>query len=148
MTASPPTSDPCWAAGSRRACASRCARRARSASPSRSRSCSSRCSARINAGQKVATPAADVPFTQYYTPAIGVFGAHARVLHEPDRRRRHRARDGPAQARARHAAAAAVYLGAWLTGATLIGIASVVLLFVVAVPALGVDVYARAPGAI
>ena len=36
-----------------------------------------------------------------------------------------------------------IYLGAWLTGAALVGIASVVLLFVVAVPALGVDVYAR-----
>jgi ABC-2 type transport system permease protein len=36
-----------------------------------------------------------------------------------------------------------IYLGSWLTGATLTGIAAVVLLFAVAVPAFGVHVYAR-----
>jgi ABC-2 type transport system permease protein len=36
-----------------------------------------------------------------------------------------------------------IYLGSWLTGAALTGIASVVLLFAVAVPAFDVHVYAR-----
>ena len=36
-----------------------------------------------------------------------------------------------------------IYLGSWVTGAALTGIAAIVLLFVVAIPAFGVDVYAR-----
>ncbi len=36
-----------------------------------------------------------------------------------------------------------VYLGSWLTGAVLTGIASVLLMFVVAVPVFGVHIYAR-----
>ena len=37
----------------------------------------------------------------------------------------------------------AVYLGSWGAGAVLTGLAAIVLLFVVAIPAFGVDVYAR-----
>ena len=36
-----------------------------------------------------------------------------------------------------------VYLASWLTGAVLLGIASVVLMFVVGVPAFGVEIYPR-----
>ena len=68
--------------------------------------------------------------------------AHAGVLHEPDHRGRHRARDRAAQARARHAAAAAGLPRRVADRRRRGGILSVVLLFVVAVPAFGVHVYA------
>ena len=98
----------------------------------------------LNAGQEVASPAGgDVPFAQYYTPAIGVFAVTlacytslvigVATARETGLLKRVRGTPLPLP----------IYLGAWLTGAALVGIASVVLLFVVAVPALGVDVYAR-----
>ena len=98
----------------------------------------------LNAGQEVASPGGgDVPFAQYYTPAIGVFAVTlacyttlvigVATARETGLLKRVRGTPLPLP----------VYLGAWLTGAALVGIASVVLLFVVAVPALGVDVYAR-----
>jgi ABC-2 type transport system permease protein len=97
----------------------------------------------INSGQSVAAPSGgDVPFAQYYTPAIGVFAITLAcytsliigiaTARETGLLKRVRGTPLPLP----------VYLGAWLTGAALVGIASVVLLFVVAVPALGVDVYA------
>ena len=96
----------------------------------------------LNAGQDVAAPSGgDVPFAQYYTPAIGVFAITlacyssliigVATARETGLLKRVRGTPLPLP----------VYLGAWLTGAALVGIASVVLLFVVAVPALGVDVY-------
>ena len=98
----------------------------------------------INAGQDVAAPSGgDIPFAQYYTPAIGVFAITlacytsliigVATARETGLLKRVRGTPLPM----------AVYLGAWLTGAALVGMASVVLLFVVAVPALGVDVYLR-----
>jgi ABC-2 type transport system permease protein len=98
----------------------------------------------LNAGQNVASPGGgDVPFAQYYTPAIGVFAITlacytslvigVATAREMGLLKRVRGTPLPLP----------IYLGAWLTGAALVGIASVVLLFVVAVPALGVDVYAR-----
>jgi ABC-2 type transport system permease protein len=97
----------------------------------------------INSGQNVAAPSGgDVPFAQYYTPAIGVFAITLAcytsliigiaTARETGLLKRVRGTPLPLP----------VYLGAWLSGAALVGIASVVLLFVVAVPALGVDVYA------
>jgi ABC-2 type transport system permease protein len=97
----------------------------------------------INSGQNVAAPSGgDVPFAQYYTPAIGVFAITLAcytsliigiaTARETGLLKRVRGTPLPLP----------VYLGAWLAGAALVGIASVVLLFVVAVPALGVDVYA------
>jgi ABC-2 type transport system permease protein len=96
----------------------------------------------INSGQNVATPSGgDVPFSQYYTPAIGVFAITLAcytsliigiaTARETGLLKRVRGTPLPLP----------VYLGAWLTGAALTGIASVLLLFVVAVPALGVDIY-------
>ena len=98
----------------------------------------------INAGQDVAAPSGgDIPFAQYYTPAIGVFAITlacytsliigVATARETGLLKRVRGTPLPM----------AVYLGARLTGAALVGMASVVLLFVVAVPALGVDVYLR-----
>ena len=98
----------------------------------------------LNAGQEVAAPSGgDVPFAQYYTPAIGVFAVtlacySSLIIGVATARETgllKRVRGTPLPLR--------VYLGAWLTGAALVGIASVVLLFAVAVPALGVEVYAR-----
>jgi ABC-2 type transport system permease protein len=97
----------------------------------------------INEGVRVTLAGVDVPFTQYYTPAIGIFGLTTAcytslvvglaTARETGLLKRVRGTPLPMP----------VYLGAWLTGAALVGIASVVLLFVVAVPALGVDVYLR-----
>jgi ABC-2 type transport system permease protein len=96
----------------------------------------------LNADQNVTAPSGgDVRFAQYYTPAIGVFAitlaCYSSLIigiataRETGLLKRVRGTPLPLP----------IYLGAWLTGAALTGIASVVLLFVVAVPALGVDVY-------
>ena len=84
-----------------------------------------------------------MPFAQYYTPAIGVFAITlacytsliigVATARETGLLKRVRGTPLPLS----------IYLGAWLTGAALVGIASVLLLFAVAVPALGVDIYAR-----
>ena len=98
----------------------------------------------LNSGQDVTAPSGgDIPFAQYYTPAIGVFAITlacysslimgVATARETGLLKRVRGTPLPLP----------VYLGAWMAAAALTGIASVVLLFAVAVPALGVDVYAR-----
>ena len=100
----------------------------------------------INGSSRVAAtgPAAgDVPFAQFYTPSIGIFGltlaCYSTVIfglaHARDSGLLKRVRGTPLPL--------PVYLSSWLTGAVLTGIASVVLMFVVAVPAFGVDIYPR-----
>ena len=94
----------------------------------------------INDGVTVTLAGADVPFTQYYTPAIGVFGlttaCYTSLLvglataRETGLLKRVRGTPLPV----------AVYLGSWSAGAMLTGLGSVLMLFVVAVPAFGVDV--------
>lgn len=94
----------------------------------------------INDGVQVSLAGVDVPFTQYYTPAIGVFGlttaCYTSLLvglataRETGLLKRVRGTPLPV----------AIYLGSWSAGAMLTGLASVVLLFAVAVPAFGVDV--------
>ena len=97
----------------------------------------------LNADQKVTAPSgATVAFTQYYTPSIGVFALTlacytsliigVATARETGLLKRVRGTPLPLP----------VYLGARLIGAGVVGILSVVLLFVVAVPAFGVDVYA------
>jgi ABC-2 type transport system permease protein len=97
----------------------------------------------LNSDQKVASPSGgDVPFVQYYTPAIGTFALMlacytsliigVATARETGLLKRVRGTPLPLP----------VYLGAWLIGAGLVGMLSIVLLFVVAVPALGVHVYA------
>ena len=82
------------------------------------------------------------PLRAVYTPSIGISGWPPRatrtlVFGSPA------PATGPAQARARHAAAdARSTSAAWLIGAALTGCLAVVLLFAVAVPVFGVDVYA------
>ena len=100
----------------------------------------------LNSGTRVAAAGAaggKVAFAQFYTPSIGIFGltmaCYAGVVTGLAA-----ARDSGLLKRVRGTPLPmSVYLGAWLTGAALTGIAAVVLLFVVAVPAFGVHVYAR-----
>ena len=71
----------------------------------------------------------DVRFVQFYAPSIGIFGlATAR-----DERLLKRVRGTPLPM--------PVYLGSWLTGAMLLGMASVTLMIVVAVPVFGFDIF-------
>ena len=97
----------------------------------------------LNADQTVTAPSgATVKFTQYYTPSIGVFALTlacytsliigVATARETGLLKRVRGTPLPLP----------LYLGAWLIGAGVVGILSVVLLFVVAVPAFGVHVYA------
>jgi ABC-2 type transport system permease protein len=91
----------------------------------------------------------DVPFAQFYTPAIGVFGltlaCYSNVIFGLST-----ARDEGVLKRVRGTPLPMpVYLGAWLTGAALIGVLSVVLMFAVAIPLFGVDLYpANMPAAV
>ena len=100
----------------------------------------------LNSGAEVpaAGPAdGDVPFAQFYTPAIGVFGltlaCYTSVIFGIST-----ARDEGLLKRVRGTPLPMpVYLGAWLTGAVLVGVLSVILMFAVAVPLFGVDIYPR-----
>ena len=98
----------------------------------------------LSAGSMVAAPGpagGDVPFAQFYTPAIGVFGltlaCYSNVIFGLST-----ARDEGLLKRVRGTPLPMpVYLAAWLTGAALIGVLSVVLMFAFAVPLFGVDIY-------
>ena len=84
-----------------------------------------------------------VPFAQFYTPSIGVFGltlaCYTSVIFGLAT-----ARDEGVLKRVRGTPLPMpAYLGAWLTGAAVTGILSVVLMFGVAVPVFGVDIYPR-----
>lgn len=100
----------------------------------------------INGNVMVAAPgpsSGEVRFAQFYAPSIGIFGltlaCYSNVIFglasARDERLLKRVRGTPLPMGA--------YLGSWLTGAALLGIASVVLMFVVAVPVFGVDIYPR-----
>jgi ABC-2 type transport system permease protein len=90
-----------------------------------------------------------VAFAQYYTPSIGIFGLATGcytglifgVAYARDEGLLKRVRGTPLPMW--------TYLGAWMTGTILTGIASVVLMFAVAVPLFGVDIYpSQLPAAI
>jgi ABC-2 type transport system permease protein len=84
-----------------------------------------------------------VPFAQFYTPSIGIFGLTLAcyttlilgITTARDSGLLKRVRGTPLPM--------SIYLGSWLTGAVLTGLASVVLMFAVAVPVFGVDLYPR-----
>jgi ABC-2 type transport system permease protein len=83
-----------------------------------------------------------VAFSQFYTPSIGIFGltmaCYTSVIVGISA-----ARDLGLLKRVRGTPLPmGIYIGSWLTGAVLSGLAAVVLMFVVAVPAFGVHVYA------
>jgi ABC-2 type transport system permease protein len=83
-----------------------------------------------------------VAFAQFYTPSIGIFGltmaCYTSVIVGIST-----ARDMGLLKRVRGTPLPmGVYIGSWLTGAVLTGIAAVLLMFVVAVPVFGVHIYA------
>jgi ABC-2 type transport system permease protein len=85
----------------------------------------------------------EVSFAQYYTPSIGIFSlttaCYPAVIIGIAT-----ARDGGLLKRINGTPLPmSIYVGSWLAGAALTGIAGVVLLFAVAVPAFGVDVFPR-----
>jgi ABC-2 type transport system permease protein len=99
----------------------------------------------LNGNAMVSAPGGsggDVRFAQFYTPSIGIFGltmaCYSSVIigltTARDTGLLKRVRGTPLPMPA--------YLTAWLTAAVLTGIASVVLMFLVAVPAFGVHIYA------
>ena len=83
----------------------------------------------------------EVRFAQFYAPSIGIFGltmaCYSNVIfglsYARDERLLKRVRGTPLPM--------PVYLGSWLTGAVLLGMASVTLMIVVAVPVFGFDIY-------
>jgi ABC-2 type transport system permease protein len=82
-----------------------------------------------------------VPFAQFYTPSIGIFGltmaCYSSVIFGLTY-----ARDSGLLKRVSGTPTPMpVYLTAWLIAAVCVGIASVVLMFVVAVPVYGVEIY-------
>jgi ABC-2 type transport system permease protein len=85
----------------------------------------------------------DVPFAQFYTPSIGIFALTAACYSSlvvgfataRDKGLLKRVRGTPLPM--------GHYLSAWIVGAALTGFASVVLMFLVAIPVLGVEIYPR-----
>lgn len=83
-----------------------------------------------------------VRFAQFYAPSIGIFGlttaCYTSIIIGFSA-----ARDAGLLKRVRGTPLPmGVYVGSWLTGAVLTGVGAVVLMFVIAVPAFGVHVYA------
>jgi ABC-2 type transport system permease protein len=100
----------------------------------------------LNSGQRVdamGDAGGKIPFAQFFTPSIGIFGL-ASACYTGVVFGIAAARDAGLLKRVRGTPLPmSIYLGSWLTGAALTGIAAVVLLFAVAVPAFGVHIYAR-----
>ena len=84
-----------------------------------------------------------VKFAQFYTPSIAIFSLIAAcytslvlgVATARDQGLFKRVRGTPLPM--------GIYLGSWMTGAATVGIAAIVILFAVAVPAFGVQIYAN-----
>ena len=97
----------------------------------------------INGDVDVKSHGVDIPFSQFYTPAIGIFGltmaCYASLLNGLAN-----AREAGLLKRVRGTPLPMpIYLGSWVAGAVVTGLASIVLLFAVAVPVFGVDIYPR-----
>jgi ABC-2 type transport system permease protein len=98
----------------------------------------------LNGNTQVTSAGAKVPFSQFYTPAIGVFSLVAAcyttlilgIATARDNGLLKRVRGTPLPL--------GIYLAAWMTGAAVVGIVAVIAMFVVAVPAFGVHIYAAA----
>jgi ABC-2 type transport system permease protein len=98
----------------------------------------------LNSGNDVpAVASGDVPFAQFYTPSIGIFALTAACYSSlvigfataRDKGLLKRVRGTPLPM--------SHYLASWIVGAALTGFASVVLMFAVAMPVLGVEIYPR-----
>jgi ABC-2 type transport system permease protein len=97
----------------------------------------------LNGNAKVDAYGEHIRFAQFYTPAIAIFSLVAAcytslvlgIATARDQGLLKRVRGTPLPM--------SVYLGSWVVGAAATGIASILLLFLVAIPAFGVDIYAR-----
>src|SRR6201991_5249890 len=97
----------------------------------------------LNGNAKVDAYGEHIRFAQFYTPAIAIFSLVAAcytslvlgIATARDQGLLKRVRGTPLPM--------GIYLGSWVVGAGLTGIGAIVLLFVVAIPAFGVDIYAN-----
>jgi ABC-2 type transport system permease protein len=97
----------------------------------------------LNGNAKVDAYGEHIRFAQFYTPAIAIFSLVAAcytslvlgIATARDQGLLKRVRGTPLPM--------GIYLGSWVTGAMATGIGAILLLFLVAIPAFGVDVYAR-----
>ena len=97
----------------------------------------------INGNAMVPAAGGEVPYAQFYTPSIGIFGltlaCYTTVIfglaHARDMGIFKRVKGTPLPL--------PIYLSSWLVGAVLTGLTSVVVMFAFAVPLFGVDIYAR-----
>lgn len=98
----------------------------------------------LNSGHRVAAGSTgQVSFTQFYTPSIAVFSL-CTACYTTLALGLSTARDLGVLKRVRGTLLPMpAYLAAWLAGAVLVGLAAVVVMFVVAMPAFGVHLYAR-----
>ena len=96
----------------------------------------------LNGNAEVDAYGEKIRFAQFYTPAIAIFSLVTAcyttlilgIATARDQGLLKRVRGTPLPM--------SIYLGSWVTGAALTGIAAIVLLFAVAIPAFGVDIYA------
>jgi ABC-2 type transport system permease protein len=97
----------------------------------------------LNGDTQVLSAGAHVPFSQFYTPAIGVFSLVTAcyttlilgIATARDNGLLKRVRGTPLPI--------GIYLGAWMTSAAAVGLLAIVAMFAVSVPAFGVDIYLR-----
>jgi ABC-2 type transport system permease protein len=92
---------------------------------------------------RVSVPGGKIDFAQFFAPSIGIYGLAAACYATPIFGLA-AAREAGILKRVRGTPLSPwVYLTAWLLAAMLVGLASIALMFVVAVPAFGVDLYPR-----
>ena len=97
----------------------------------------------LNGNAEVDAYGEKIRFAQFYTPAIAIFSLVTAcyttlvlgIATARDQGLLKRVRGTPLPM--------SIYLGSWVTGAVATGVSAILLLFVVAIPAFGVDVYAR-----
>jgi ABC-2 type transport system permease protein len=103
----------------------------------------------LNGSTRVTSAGVKVNFSQFYTPAIGVFSLVAAcyttlivgIATARDNGLLKRVRGTPLPT--------GIYLGAWMFGSAAVGLAAIVVMFIVSVPAFGVHIYAASlPAAI
>jgi ABC-2 type transport system permease protein len=98
----------------------------------------------LNGNVQVTAAGARVPYSQFYTPALGVFSLvvacyNTLIIGVAT------ARDSGLLKRVRGTPLPlGIYLTSWMTGAAAVGVAGVLAMFVVSVPAFGVHIYASA----
>jgi ABC-2 type transport system permease protein len=103
----------------------------------------------LNSGTDVTTYGADVSFAQFYTPAIACFSLVTACYTTLVMGLSYARDDGLLKRVRGTPLPMGIYLGAWVTSAVAVGIGAIVLLFAVAVPAFGVELYAASlPAAI